>query len=363
MKRRIFLVMICVLLLSAMLLSCSSQLKEGTEETRTRAPEETATESQEEPTETTEGKKTEGDTKNENETEKTPMGAGFDPSSDQETNILFIGDSSSYYWVDELWGLLDAAGYKNLTVCNLYHSGCKLQQHWNWLRGGDKEYTFYIHTEKGRTGVNQANMEYAMRYKKWDQITLLQTTGMYWKIGEEAYREQTFTYLPGVYDYVHKNHPNAQYYWQCGWSRELGKDVYTVEEQISSTAALRKIAEEVCADSRYDFVTYAPLGDAWNAVRHDPDIKPIIYEGGKNMTTRIFQGKANYDDRGHDGDVGGGQYLNACVWFETLTGQSCLGNTFRPKYVFEGKDYSLTEEKITLLQNAAHKTVAEKGNK
>ena len=52
-------------------------------------------------------------------------------------------------------------------------------------------------------------------------------------------------------------------------------------------------------------------------------------------------------DTSHDGDIGGGQYLNACVWFETLTGQSCVGNAFRP-------DYELSEEMITMLQNAAH---------
>ena len=58
-------------------------------------------------------------------------------------------------------------------------------------------------------------------------------------------------------------------------------------------------------------------------------------------------------DYGHDGDIGGGQYLNACVWFEILTGESCLGNTFRPSY-------ELSEEKIAILQAAAHQAVADR---
>jgi hypothetical protein len=273
-----------------------------------------------------------------------------DPSSDNELNILFIGDSSCYYWVDELWGMLDGAGYENLTVSNLYYSGCSLERHWNWIREKATEYTLYIYTKSGKTAMKNAGMDTALNYKDWDSITLLQTTGRLFKIGEEQYRKETFTYLPGVYDYVYKKHPNAEYHWQQGWSRELGKDVFTVEEQLSSTAIMRKIAEEVCEEYKMDF---APLGEAWNLVRHDP----IIYEGGKNMTTRIFQGRADYDDKGHDGDVGGGQYLNACVWFEILTGKSCVGTTYRPKYEFEGKDLSLSEEKITLLQNAAHKAV------
>ena len=58
------------------------------------------------------------------------------------------------------------------------------------------------------------------------------------------------------------------------------------------------------------------------------------------------------EDMYHDGDVGGGQYLNACVWFEVLTGKSCIGNTWRPSY-------ELSEERITQLQLAAHQAVAE----
>jgi hypothetical protein len=48
--------------------------------------------------------------------------------------------------------------------------------------------------------------------------------------------------------------------------------------------------------------------------------------------------------------VGGGQYLNACVWFEVITGKSCVGNSFRP-------DYALSAEKVEVLQQAAHQAV------
>ena len=49
----------------------------------------------------------------------------------------------------------------------------------------------------------------------------------------------------------------------------------------------------------------------------------------------------------------GGQYLNACVWFECITGKSCIGNPWRPK------KYTLSEERIDLLQRAAHQAVEE----
>ena len=85
----------------------------------------------------------------------------------------------------------------------------------------------------------------------------------------------------------------------------------------------------------------------------------------KRRHTRIIKANMkNYDnvyngDLSHDGDVGGGQYLNGCVWFEMITKKSVVGNPFRPTYVHEpsGNIYQFTEEKIAALQNAAHQAV------
>ena len=57
---------------------------------------------------------------------------------------------------------------------------------------------------------------------------------------------------------------------------------------------------------------------------------------------------------------GGGQYLNACVWFEIITGQSCIGTSYVPTYEHEGEIYGLNEG-ITAeqLQNAAYQAVTE----
>ena len=83
------------------------------------------------------------------------------------------------------------------------------------------------------------------------------------------------------------------------------------------------------------------------------------------MHTRVlnskFESASNiiYHDLSHDGDIGGGQYLNGCVWFEILTHKSVIGNSFRPVYTHEisGNTYQFTEEKIAALQKAAHEAV------
>ena len=55
-----------------------------------------------------------------------------DPKGDGEMNVLIVGQSASYYWTDELWGMLDAMGTKS-RVCNVYYSGCPLKR---WKRAG-----------------------------------------------------------------------------------------------------------------------------------------------------------------------------------------------------------------------------------
>lgn len=105
-----------------------------------------------------------------------------------------------------------------------------------------------------------------------------------------------------------------------------------------------------------------PTGDAWEKVRDLPLFTvphPAFPEAERFSLCSRLHRDAFKDDFSHDGDIGGGQYLNACVWFERLTGESCLGNGFRPQYQYKGRNVSLTEEKIFVLQNAAHDAVAE----
>ena len=64
-------------------------------------------------------------------------------------------------------------------------------------------------------------------------------------------------------------------------------------------------------------------------------------------------------DGTHDGDVGGGQLLNACVWYEVLTGKDCRENPYAPVYQWEGNTYTLNETMVRMLKEAAHRAVTE----
>ena len=54
-----------------------------------------------------------------------------DPAADDTLNILMIGNSFCYYYPDELYGMLSAVGIK-ARICNVYASGCKIDEHWDW---------------------------------------------------------------------------------------------------------------------------------------------------------------------------------------------------------------------------------------
>ena len=63
-------------------------------------------------------------------------------------NILMIGNSLCFYYVEELVGIAAANG-REINVCNLYYSGCSLEQHWNFYTNNESKYQFW-HTNSKR---------------------------------------------------------------------------------------------------------------------------------------------------------------------------------------------------------------------
>ena len=133
-------------------------------------------------------------------------------------------------------------------------------------------------------------------------------------------------------------------FWQQSSAYQIGYNksfmITSFADQQTDCMVYRDIAKLV--SERYN-IGWVPRGDAAQIARANPVI-------GDVLTARLGV-NGNLGDMYHDGDIGGGQYLTASVWFEILTGRSCIGNTYRP-------DYELSEEKIAALQQAAHEAVA-----
>ena len=151
MRKISFILAIVMLVLS--LASCSSGLA---------APEETKPEEK-----VTAVKKTE-----EKETE--PILQEYDPAEDDVINVLMIGSSSCYYYVEELHGIAKAAGVK-MKVCNVYYSGCTLKQHWTWWKMNESHYQYFETDDRGRRMVfDPTNLRTCLVQENWDVISFQQ---------------------------------------------------------------------------------------------------------------------------------------------------------------------------------------------
>ena len=265
-----------------------------------------------------------------------------DPGEDGILNILMVGNSFSFYYVEELYGMLDAVGIE-ARVCNVYYPGCKLEQHWTWWKSGEANYQYIVTDKDGHRKQEDVTLEYSLNQANWDYISLQEGSSKMRRGDPQTELAASKKYRDELYGYFAHRFPMAKLCWQQTWAYQVGfdQDSYQVDaaEQAAYHERQHTYAVGVCQENG---VQRVPSGDAWKLVR----------DGGyDNLCARL--GKDNgIGDYYHDGDIGGGQYLNACVWFEVLTGQSCIGNTWRP-------DYELSEELITTLQNAAHQAVTE----
>ena len=269
-------------------------------------------------------------------------------------NVLMIGNSFCYYYVEELAGMARSEGF-DLTVANLYASGAWMKDHWDNYQSNESFYEFYVTAKSRRQVMKVDTVREALEYATekfgtdWDVITL-QQNNYHSLIGDlEAAEENTLPYAKELYDVIKKDHSGATLYWHQTWSYDIGfgqskadpkEQVTTVEHRTSMYTLARELSYTVAEQNNVQLI---PTGDAWEIARTYAEIG----------TTLCARAGVNSDlgDYYHDGDIGGGQYLNACVWYEVLMGKSCVGNTWRPTY-------ALSEEKIAILQASAHEAVA-----
>ena len=278
-----------------------------------------------------------------------------DPAEDDTLNILLIGSSFCYYYVEELWGLLDAAGIK-ATVCNVYYSGCPLENHYNWWKTGQANYEFYVMNESGRTAYKGYNLDSCLMFANWDAISLQESSARIRGVGPEKHVENTRLWRAELWNHIKTQYPLSQYYWQQQWSYQVGYNrsgvqVTSAEQQIEMDADYRNFALAVCEE---DDLIRVNVGEAWQIARDNPVVGDVLC---KRLSVNAGEG-----DYYHDGDIGGGQYLNACVWYEVVTGQSCIGNTYRPVYTQGSQTFELDEAVVTALQEAAHQAVQNLSN-
>ena len=276
------------------------------------------------------------------------------PVEDDVIELLMIGNSFCSYYVQELAAMAAADGIQ-MRVCNVYYSGCRMDQHYNWWLAGEAPYQFYETTAgKDRIGTPNVSLEWCLAQGEWDFISLQTARHLTYDMDVEIERNKP--YMDTLVGYLREQFPNAKLAWHQTWTYEIGTASNGVETDAASQLANheRILNYSLHACEEYDLIR-VNTGDAWKVLR-DEGYRKLCYRLGKKVGDAPNHTGDNY----HDGDIGGGQYLNACVWYEVLTGNSCLGNTYRPVYTYNGVEYPL-ESDMTYerLQEVAHQVVAE----
>lgn len=267
-----------------------------------------------------------------------------DPAQDDTLYILTAAASNSHYFLDELYGVLAAAGYK-AKVCNLMRSSTGINPFHQFWKNGENVFEVIIHDENGKTVLAEMGLDRALRLYNWDVFNMQEGTGPHrTDTPEKAAADRQLAHSELV-AHLRETIPMAKLYYQQIWSYDIGFDRFgyqmtSREQQADFAARIAAYTKIVCDEFGLETI---PCGNAWQIARQSPVVG--------NMCARLSYNNGE-GDYYHDGDIGGGQYLNACVWFETITGESCIGNTFRP-------DYGLSEELIQVLQQAAHQAVEE----
>ena len=289
--------------------------------------------------------------------EATTEATGIERPSKEVKKLLMVGNSFCYYYVEELYGIAKAAGHEDFVVANLYESGCPVSDHWMWFLSNKSMYQFYVTDKSGRVKIDSVTtLKDALAYDEWDVITYQQHFYPDLALDYNKAWSDTAIYAKNLFNRTKKDYPNATLYWHQTWAYEVGyavaekyvegepvpKDtaIADVETQTKTYETIKKVSQEIAAQNGVNLI---PSGDAWQIARADARVGDTMCKrAGKN---------GNLGDYYHDGDLGGGQYLNACVWYEVLFGESCIGNKWRPTY-------ELSEAKIAALQEAAHAAVA-----
>lgn len=221
-----------------------------------------------------------------------------------------------------------------------------------------------LHAEKAATNglyASGRSLRQELESEPWDYVTIQQAS---------IKSHDIATYRPfaeQLRDYIKKYAPSATLLVHQTWayrcddprfrapSSKSGEPRTQAEMYAGLKNAYRAIAAELGA-------RLIPVGNAFYLADTDPrwGYRPDTAFDFKNATPpalphqhhslhigwRWKDGKLGMD--GHHASVAG-QYLGACVWYETLYGESVVGNRFAPP--------GLDADDVRFLQETAHRAV------
>ena len=281
--------------------------------------------------------------------------------SAKTVRLLTVGNSFSHNATHYLGGIAKAAG-DTLVLREVNIGGSSMEVHWTKVQQFEKDPT-------GKDGLyaSKKSLKQELQSGTWDYVTIQQAS---------IKSHDLSTYEPfakELRDYIKKYAPGAEVILHETWEYRNDDPRFSVRDP--------KPGEPTSQEAMYDGLCHAyaataaelglrriPVGDAFHRVNHDPnwayqrdtafDPKKAKAPALPNQTHSLnmgWQWKKNKDGKlalsmdGHHANAAG-EYLGACVFYETLFGKSVLGNSFVPE--------GLKPEDAKYLQQVAHEVVA-----
>lgn len=274
-----------------------------------------------------------------------------DPPADK-VRLLAVGNSFSGNALRFLPDLAGAAGC-TVEVVHLMIGGSSLEVHWKQAELALRDPA----DPKGR--YPKGSLPENLDAGGWDAVTIQQ----YSRTADDASTYRPFA--DRLVELIRTRAPAAPIYLHQTWAYRIDDPRFAAKGDLPDAETMHaRVAAAYDAVAKDLGLTVIPTGDAFHLLTVDPqwafrvdlawNPKTAQYPALPDQTHSLHVGWKWTDGRKLEFDgrhaSGLGEYLGACVWFETLFRRSAVGNRFRPKGMAD--DVALT------LQDAAHRAVA-----
>ena len=249
-----------------------------------------------------------------------------DPLADGKLCILAIGNSFSQDAVEQyLWELFDAAGIEAM-IGNMYIGGCPLEKHWSNAQSDAAAYAYRKVVGGVKRETKNVALSTALADEAWDIVTLQQASG------DSGLYETYVPYLSNLIGYLQER-VDAQIWFHQTWAYAQSSNHADFpsygNDQMTMYRAIVSAVQQAFADNA-SLAGVIPSGTAI-----------------QNARTSFLGDTFNRD--GYHLETTYGRYTAACTWFEALSGESAVGNTYAPATI----DAQMT----AIAQHAAHAAV------
>ena len=249
-------------------------------------------------------------------------------SASETIRILAIGNSFSEDAVENYLYNLGQTDDVTFIIGNMYIGGCSLELHWSNANSDAKAYSYRkINASGAKTTTANVSIAEAVADENWDYISFQQVSQ---NSGQYA---TYFPYLTDLKAYVASlaTNPQVKYMLHATWAYA----------QVNSHGGFANYGNN-------QTTMYEAIVDAASSAATTAGINIVVPSGTAIQNARTSFIGDNFCRDGYHLDLGVGRYTAASTWYEKLTGNSVVGNTYTA---------GLSASYVDIAQNAAHSAV------